>query len=80
MNGVETAGMTAGASAPEAMVLDAINALGRIAPLVDEAALAGEQQQMEFRVPVELLDVANTRKFGKDGHLEHSSPAEIGSR
>jgi 4-hydroxy-3-methylbut-2-en-1-yl diphosphate reductase len=80
LDGVQTVGITAGASAPEVMVMDAINALGRLAPPVDVTTLAGEQEQMKFRVPVELLDVVNTSNIGKDGSLEHSSPAEMGSR
>jgi hypothetical protein len=32
---------------------------------------------MEFRVPVELLQVKNASKIGKDGSLGHSSLAEV---
>ena len=80
LEGVETVGITAGASAPEVMVMDAINALGKIAPPVEVTTLAGEEEQMEFRVPVELLDVESSSKIGKDGSLGHSSPAEVDCR
>ncbi len=80
LDNVETVGITAGASAPEVMVMDAINALGRIAPPVEVTTLPGEEEQMEFRVPVELLDVESSSKIGKDGSLGHSSPAEVDCR
>ena len=76
---VQTVGITAGASAPEVMVSDAINALARIAP-VEVSTLPGEREQIEFRVPVELLDVNPTSKIGKDGSLEHPPAAEMGCR
>ena len=60
--------------------LTAINALGRIAPPVEVTTLPGEEEQMEFRVPVELLDVESSSKIGKDGSLGHSSPAEVDCR
>ncbi|MEJ2623010.1 MAG: 4-hydroxy-3-methylbut-2-enyl diphosphate reductase [Pseudolabrys sp.] len=80
LHNVETVGITAGASAPEVMVMDAINALGRIAAPVEVTTLPGEEEQMEFRVPVELLDVESSSKIGKDGSLGHSSPAEVDCR
>ena len=80
LHNVETVGITAGASAPEVMVMDAINALGKIAPPVEVTTLPGEEEQMEFRVPVELLDVESSSKIGKDGSLGHSSPAEVDCR
>jgi 4-hydroxy-3-methylbut-2-en-1-yl diphosphate reductase len=80
LDNVETVGITAGASAPEVMVMDAINALGKIAPPVEVTTLPGEEEQMEFRVPVELLDVESSSKIGKDGSLGHSSPAEVDCR
>jgi len=69
-------GITAGASAPEVMVMDAIEALGRIAP-VEVSLLPGREENMEFRVPVELLQVNNASKIGKDGSLGHSSLAKV---
>jgi len=80
LHNVETVGITAGASAPEVMVMDAINALGRIAPPVEVTTLPGDEEQMEFRVPVELLDVESSSKIGKDGSLGHPSPAEVDCR
>ena len=61
-------------------VMDALNALGRIAQSVEVTTLPGEEEQMEFRVPVELLDVESSSKIGKDGSLGHSSPAEVDCR
>jgi 4-hydroxy-3-methylbut-2-enyl diphosphate reductase len=75
----EVVGITAGASAPEVMVMDAIEALRRIAP-VEVSLLPGREEQMEFRVPVELLQVNNASKIGKDGSLGHSSLAKVGCR
>jgi 4-hydroxy-3-methylbut-2-enyl diphosphate reductase len=69
-------GVTAGASAPEVMVMDAIDALGRIAP-VEVTTLPGREENMEFRVPVELLDVNSATKIGKDGSLGNSTFAKI---
>jgi 4-hydroxy-3-methylbut-2-en-1-yl diphosphate reductase len=69
-------GITAGASAPEVMVMDAIEALRRIAP-VEVSLLPGREENMEFRVPVELLQVNNASKIGKDGSLGHSSLAKV---
>jgi 4-hydroxy-3-methylbut-2-enyl diphosphate reductase len=66
-----TVGITAGASAPEVMVMDAIEALRKIAP-VEVSLLPGREENMEFRVPVELLDVNNASKIGKDGSLGNS--------
>jgi 4-hydroxy-3-methylbut-2-enyl diphosphate reductase len=79
VRGAKAVGITAGASAPEIMVSDAIDALAKIAP-VEVSTLPGEHEQIEFRVPVELLDVTPTSKIGKDGSLEHSPAAEIGCR
>jgi 4-hydroxy-3-methylbut-2-enyl diphosphate reductase len=69
-------GITAGASAPEVMVMDAIEALRKFGP-VEVSLLPGREENMEFRVPVELLQVKNASKIGKDGSLGHSSLAEV---
>ena len=51
--GVKTAGLTAGASAPEELVLDVIEALRRHGPVeVDE--MDGVSETLEFRLPKEL--------------------------
>lgn len=61
---VEVVGITAGASAPEIMVVDVIDAIGRIAP-VEVSTLPGREERVAFRVPVELLDVASTGTIGQ---------------
>jgi 4-hydroxy-3-methylbut-2-en-1-yl diphosphate reductase len=48
-----TVGITAGASAPEVLVDDVIEALRRIAP-VTVSLLPGREENIEFRLPVEL--------------------------
>jgi 4-hydroxy-3-methylbut-2-enyl diphosphate reductase len=45
--------LTAGASAPEAMVQDVIASLRRLGP-VDVTSLPGVEENVEFRLPVEL--------------------------
>jgi 4-hydroxy-3-methylbut-2-enyl diphosphate reductase len=61
---VEAVGITAGASAPEVMVVDVIDAIGRIEP-VEVSTLPGREERVAFRVPVELLDVASTGTIGQ---------------
>jgi len=80
LKNVEVVGITAGASAPEVMVMDVINALRRIAPAAEVSTLPGQEEHMEFRVPVELLDVPNSNKIGKDGNLEYSTSSEVSCR
>jgi 4-hydroxy-3-methylbut-2-enyl diphosphate reductase len=55
--GVETVGVTAGASAPEVLVDDVIDALRRLGP-VDVTVLPGREERIEFRLPPELAQVA----------------------
>jgi 4-hydroxy-3-methylbut-2-en-1-yl diphosphate reductase len=76
LKGVEVVGITAGASAPEVMVMDVVSALRRLAP-VDLATLPGQDENIEFRVPVELLDVPGSDKKNKERDFGYSSPAEI---
>jgi 4-hydroxy-3-methylbut-2-enyl diphosphate reductase len=76
---VEVVGITAGASAPEVMVRDVINALRRITP-VEVFTLPGQDEHIEFRVPVELLDVPSAQQITKDSTLGHSPSAEAISR
>lgn len=76
---VEVVGMTAGASAPEIMVMDAVDALRRIAP-VELATLPGQDENIEFRVPVELLDSLAIRNNSKDVKVGHSSHSETACR
>jgi 4-hydroxy-3-methylbut-2-enyl diphosphate reductase len=54
-------GITAGASAPEVLVEDVIDALRRFGP-VEVTALAGRQETIEFRLPPELVDGITPRK------------------
>ena len=75
LHDVEVVGITAGASAPEIMVRDVVNALRRITP-VEVFTLPGQDEHIEFRVPVELLDVAGTKTISKDVNLGHSASSE----
>ena len=75
LHDVEVVGITAGASAPEVMVRDVINALRRITP-VEVATLPGQDEHIEFRVPVDLLDVTGGRSISKDINLGHSTSSE----
>src|SRR5262245_59639701 len=52
--GKATIGITAGASAPEALVEDVIHALGRFGP-VELSTLGGIEEKVHFRVPRELV-------------------------
>jgi 4-hydroxy-3-methylbut-2-en-1-yl diphosphate reductase len=72
---VEVVGITAGASAPEVMVRDVINALRQFSP-VDVSTLPGQDENIEFRVPVDLLDVAGANNISKDSHLGHPTSSE----
>jgi 4-hydroxy-3-methylbut-2-en-1-yl diphosphate reductase len=51
-----TVGLTAGASAPEVLINGVIDALGRLGP-VEVSTLAGREEAIEFRLPVELASV-----------------------
>jgi 4-hydroxy-3-methylbut-2-en-1-yl diphosphate reductase len=53
VRGAEIIGLTAGASAPEAMVQDVIASLRRLGP-VDVTSLPGVEENVEFRLPVGL--------------------------
>ncbi|MGI4815286.1 MAG: 4-hydroxy-3-methylbut-2-enyl diphosphate reductase [Janthinobacterium lividum] len=53
----KTVGITAGASAPELMVQDVIEALRRLAP-VEVTILDGIEENIQFRLPAELTDRA----------------------
>jgi hypothetical protein len=58
--------------------MDAIDSLGRIAATpIEVTTLPGRQENMEFRVPVELLNVKNASKIGKDGSLGNSTFAKV---
>jgi len=53
VKGVNTVGITAGASAPEVLVEDVIGALKRLGP-VEVTTLPGRAETIEFRLPPEL--------------------------
>jgi 4-hydroxy-3-methylbut-2-enyl diphosphate reductase len=50
-----TVGITAGASAPETMVEDVVDALRRLAP-IELTIMDGLVERVEFRLPAELAD------------------------
>jgi len=52
--GKKTIGLTAGASAPEALVLNVIDALRRIAGEIEVSQMNGIEEHIEFRLPAEL--------------------------
>jgi 4-hydroxy-3-methylbut-2-enyl diphosphate reductase len=54
-DGITTIGITAGASAPEVLVDDVIDALRAFGP-VEVEALAGVRESVEFQLPQELAD------------------------
>jgi 4-hydroxy-3-methylbut-2-enyl diphosphate reductase len=56
-----TVGITAGASAPEVLVEDVIDALRRLGP-VEVSELTGRQETIEFRLPPELTDGRTERR------------------
>jgi 4-hydroxy-3-methylbut-2-enyl diphosphate reductase len=64
-DGVTTVGLTAGASAPEELVLEVIAALRRIEP-VEVTQMAGDSEDIVFRLPPELRDTAPPRQL-QDG-------------
>ena len=57
-------GITAGASAPEVLVDDVIDALGRLGP-VEVSTLAGHEETVEFRLPAELAVCVTAAIFNK---------------
>ena len=50
---MKAVGLTAGASAPEVLVEDVIDALRRLGP-VEVSIMDGRQEKIEFRLPAEL--------------------------
>jgi len=63
---VETIGLTAGASAPEVLVKDVIDALRRFGP-VEVTTFPGREEHIEFRLPAELANLTTTRTVS-NGH------------
>src|SRR5215216_1979777 len=64
VKGAGVVGLTAGASAPEVLVEDVINALGRLGP-VEVSTLPGREEHMEFRLPAELTEGFATRTVSR---------------
>ena len=56
LEGVRVVGVTAGASAPEVLVQDVLEALRRVAP-IDLSVLSGIEENITFRLPAELAAV-----------------------
>jgi 4-hydroxy-3-methylbut-2-enyl diphosphate reductase len=56
VRGAEVVGLTAGASAPEVLVQDVIEALRRVGP-VEVSVLSGIEENITFRLPAELATV-----------------------
>jgi len=56
LTGKKTVGLTAGASAPEALVEDVIAALRKIDPHTEVSQMDGKKEHIEFRLPAELRD------------------------
>jgi len=56
LQGKTTVGLTAGASAPEALVLDVVDALRRIDAAVEVCQMDGIKEHIGFRLPAELRD------------------------
>ena len=54
--GKKTVGLTAGASAPEALVENVIAALRKIDPGLEVSSMDGKKEHIEFRLPPELRD------------------------
>ncbi|HWD67896.1 MAG TPA: 4-hydroxy-3-methylbut-2-enyl diphosphate reductase [Caulobacteraceae bacterium] len=55
LTGKETIGLTAGASAPESLILEVIEALKRYGP-VEVLPMRGVEEHIQFRLPAELRD------------------------
>jgi 4-hydroxy-3-methylbut-2-en-1-yl diphosphate reductase len=59
VKGVATIGITAGASAPEALVENVIAALKEIDPSAEVSQMDGKKEHIEFKLPAELQDQDN---------------------
>lgn len=55
-DGKDTIGVTAGASAPDVLVDDVLDALARVAP-IEVAMLPGIEEKIQFKLPAELAGV-----------------------
>jgi 4-hydroxy-3-methylbut-2-enyl diphosphate reductase len=59
--GVQTVGITAGASAPEEMVENVIDALRALGP-VDVSTMDGREEKVEFKLPAKLMQPLAARE------------------
>ena len=56
VEGVRAVGLTAGASAPDILVDDVIETLGRLRGSLDISTMEGRAEQIEFKLPPELME------------------------
>jgi 4-hydroxy-3-methylbut-2-enyl diphosphate reductase len=66
VRGAETIGLTAGASAPEVLVDDVISRLRRIGD-VEVTTLSGVEENVTFRLPVQLADLPSPNRAKRTG-------------
>ena len=59
-DGIESVGITAGASAPEHLVQGVIDAIGRLRPTIVET-MAGEAENTRFKLPPEVTGERNLK-------------------
>ncbi len=64
VRGASGVGLTAGASAPEVLVEEVIDALRRFGP-VEISPLDGREETVQFRLPAEVADVTIVDAFGR---------------
>jgi 4-hydroxy-3-methylbut-2-enyl diphosphate reductase len=64
VHGARVVGLTAGASAPEVLVEEVIDALRRLGP-VEISTLDGREETVQFRLPAEVADVTTVDAFGR---------------
>ncbi len=64
VRGARVVGLTAGASAPEVLVEEVIDALRRFGP-VEISTLDGREETVQFRLPAEVADVTTVDAFGR---------------
>ena len=69
LEGADTVGITAGASAPEVLVDDVIQSLRRLGP-VDVTVLPGREENIEFRLPAELQGTVVGNQVSESRNLE----------
>jgi 4-hydroxy-3-methylbut-2-enyl diphosphate reductase len=64
VEGAQVVGITAGASAPEVLVEEVIDALRRLGP-VEISTLDGREETVQFRLPAEVAKVAKVDVFSR---------------